>query len=389
MKKRITNVIWGLCLVLFGIGIAGNVIGIWDFQIFFDGWWTLFIIIPCTAELLSGNTEKSSLIGLVVGILLLMASRGVITFGDFWRSLFPVVLILAGVHMVWSYLNCKVYTRVILAWMTIAVCLGLTVVWTADGAGELQEEAISQEMVEEEFSAEEIHSLFVAGREMQVTIVSEPGALFRVEAFNPTEEFEISAENGVLTIKQSKKDFFENLFEESGQTKLKIIVPEDSLFEQLELSSGSGTLTAEGLKAKVFSYTGGSGTTNFRGLEVLEQAELVTGSGTAVFENTNLNNVKITSGSGTLSFGGNLTGICRLTSGSGTTTYALLGNLADYTIEGKGGSGNVWINGEKYSSLNLQGNIDDYRIQIRGGSGRIVIDFGGALNREKTETVVE
>ena len=40
------NIILGLILIILGVIIGLNTFGITSIDIFFDGWWTLFIIIP-------------------------------------------------------------------------------------------------------------------------------------------------------------------------------------------------------------------------------------------------------------------------------------------------------------------------------------------------------
>ena len=50
--KNYKNIILGLILILIGIVIGTNSLGITNINIFFSGWWTLFIIIPCFIGLL-------------------------------------------------------------------------------------------------------------------------------------------------------------------------------------------------------------------------------------------------------------------------------------------------------------------------------------------------
>ena len=66
MKNRISNIIWGLLLIIVGIGYAGDTLGFWNFTIFFAGWWTLFIIIPCIVSLIQRGVNGGNLIGLVL-----------------------------------------------------------------------------------------------------------------------------------------------------------------------------------------------------------------------------------------------------------------------------------------------------------------------------------
>lgn len=45
--KNITKILWGTALIAVGGIIALNAFGITGIELFFDGWWTLFIIVPC------------------------------------------------------------------------------------------------------------------------------------------------------------------------------------------------------------------------------------------------------------------------------------------------------------------------------------------------------
>ena len=45
--KNINKILWGTTLIAVGGIIALNAFGIADIELFFDGWWTLFIIVPC------------------------------------------------------------------------------------------------------------------------------------------------------------------------------------------------------------------------------------------------------------------------------------------------------------------------------------------------------
>ena len=44
--KNYTRMLWGLILIALGVIIGGNALNLFDIDIFFAGWWTLFIIIP-------------------------------------------------------------------------------------------------------------------------------------------------------------------------------------------------------------------------------------------------------------------------------------------------------------------------------------------------------
>ena len=92
---------WGLVLVSLGVILAGNALGWFDVNIFFKGWWTLFIIVPCTIGLITNPKEwLGHLIGIIVGVSLLLACLDVISFSNLWKLLLPAIVILIGLSLI-------------------------------------------------------------------------------------------------------------------------------------------------------------------------------------------------------------------------------------------------------------------------------------------------
>lgn len=101
MKKG-SSIFWGLVLILVGIIFLGNNIGIWDINIFFKGWWSLFIIIPSIYGLFTSDSRGGSVISLTVGILLLLAAQDIISYGMIWKILVPIIIIVVGLSLIFS-----------------------------------------------------------------------------------------------------------------------------------------------------------------------------------------------------------------------------------------------------------------------------------------------
>ena len=78
--KKIGNILWGVVLIIIGLIIGGNALGITHINIFFNGWWTLFIIIPCFIGLFRENEKTGSLIGLLIGVILLLGCQNLLDF---------------------------------------------------------------------------------------------------------------------------------------------------------------------------------------------------------------------------------------------------------------------------------------------------------------------
>ena len=91
--NNIGKVLWGIVLIVIGIIIGTNSFGITDINLFFKGWWTLFIIIPCTIDLFSEKTnKKANLLGVLIGIFILLISNGLINIEIIAKLILPIVL---------------------------------------------------------------------------------------------------------------------------------------------------------------------------------------------------------------------------------------------------------------------------------------------------------
>lgn len=99
---NISRILWGVALVAIGAIFALNALGLTDINIFFRGWWTLFIIIPSAIGLFSRGGKFVSIIGLVIGVTLLLSCQGVLEFGMIWKLAIPVIIILIGLKMIFA-----------------------------------------------------------------------------------------------------------------------------------------------------------------------------------------------------------------------------------------------------------------------------------------------
>ena len=100
MKKQISSIIWGSVLVVVGVLLALSAFGVVDFNLFFDGWWTLFIIVPCLAGIVTEENKGGYVIGLIIGVLLLLSAQDVLSFEMLWQIFVPAVVIAIGLFMI-------------------------------------------------------------------------------------------------------------------------------------------------------------------------------------------------------------------------------------------------------------------------------------------------
>lgn len=100
--KKAGKLIWGLVLVALGALFALNALDVTDINIFFDGWWTLFIIIPCTVGLFTEREKTGNLIGIAIGICLLLGVRDILDFSMLSKLILPAIIVIIGLKLVLS-----------------------------------------------------------------------------------------------------------------------------------------------------------------------------------------------------------------------------------------------------------------------------------------------
>ena len=100
--KNLSRILWGIVFIAAGVIFALNTIGITNVEVFFDGWWTLFIIIPCTVGLFTEREKFGNFMRLCVGVLLLLSAQNVLDSSIIWKLLVPVIIIFIGLKMVFG-----------------------------------------------------------------------------------------------------------------------------------------------------------------------------------------------------------------------------------------------------------------------------------------------
>lgn len=100
--KKVESTVIGLILIIIGVIIGLNAFHITNIDLFFDGWWTLFIIVPCFFGLFKDQDKTGNIIGLIVGIYLLLYCQGLINFQFAWKLVIPVIFVLIGLKMIFK-----------------------------------------------------------------------------------------------------------------------------------------------------------------------------------------------------------------------------------------------------------------------------------------------
>lgn len=93
--------LWGLVLIALGVILGLRAFGV-NINIFFPGWWTLFIIVPSFIGLFSQDGKTGSAVMLAIGVFLLLGSLDVVSFQIIWRLIVPVILVIIGLSILFG-----------------------------------------------------------------------------------------------------------------------------------------------------------------------------------------------------------------------------------------------------------------------------------------------
>ena len=98
--KKTKAVLWGIVLVAVGILFALNTLEIINVNVFFDGWWTFIIIVPCVIGFFTEREKMGNIIGVLVGTVLLLCCQNIIDFALVWKLIVPAIIILVGIKII-------------------------------------------------------------------------------------------------------------------------------------------------------------------------------------------------------------------------------------------------------------------------------------------------
>lgn len=100
MSRWNAKVVWGFGLILFGLALAARELDFITFSIFFPGWWTFFIIIPCVKSIVQRTNGIITNIGLGLGLLLLLMSQGFASPELFGTLFVAIIFFVVGVSLI-------------------------------------------------------------------------------------------------------------------------------------------------------------------------------------------------------------------------------------------------------------------------------------------------
>lgn len=103
MKKNITPLLFGIIFILGGLAYIGSIFFDWRFDLFFDGWWTLFIIVPAFVSMLANRPRPFNICALFIGVILLLSAQDIVPSNHIWTIIVSAVIIFAGLSLISTF----------------------------------------------------------------------------------------------------------------------------------------------------------------------------------------------------------------------------------------------------------------------------------------------
>lgn len=106
-RRNLSLLFLGAILIFLGILWGGNSFEIWDVDIFFHGWWTLFLIIPPIFGMIQHGVKSFDLVVLFIGLIFLFSSLGFFSWTMVSKLFLPALLIVIGLLVIFSIFRRK------------------------------------------------------------------------------------------------------------------------------------------------------------------------------------------------------------------------------------------------------------------------------------------
>jgi len=102
MRAKLTPIVIGVALIALGVVLTGTSLGWWEADIFFEGWWTLFLIVPAVVSIFGNGPNAGNLVLLAVGVALLADAQRLLGSVSVWTLIGPLVIVVIGGSLLWK-----------------------------------------------------------------------------------------------------------------------------------------------------------------------------------------------------------------------------------------------------------------------------------------------
>lgn len=159
-----------------------------------------------------------------------------------------------------------------------------------------------------------------------------------------------------------------------NDASLTLYIPQDYIFQKVELTTGAGRLSADVISAQKLHLELGAGEVNIGQLNADNKASISGGAGAFSVSSGTLHNLELDMGVGEMNLTAALRGSSELDYGIGEANLTLLGSKEDYRLELEKGIGDIRVDGQTVAHESVYGN-GIHTVEINGGIGNIVVNF--------------
>lgn len=155
---------------------------------------------------------------------------------------------------------------------------------------------------------------------------------------------------------------------------LKLTVPENYPFDEVEIDAGAGKVNITYLLAEELELNLGAGKVDIKNVTTTDDTKINGGAGSINIKESLFKNLKLNLGVGTLKFASKVEGDSDIECGVGSSDIKLYGRKEDYKIKISTGVGEIIIDGQKVKESSTCGTGKN-KIDISGGLGNLNIGF--------------
>ena len=105
--EKLGSIVFGCILIIVGTIVGLNLFEITNINLFFDGWWTLIIIIPSIIVIIKGKNKIDGIIGLVIGLVLLLICQNIVSEETIIKICIPLLIITLGISIITKSISSK------------------------------------------------------------------------------------------------------------------------------------------------------------------------------------------------------------------------------------------------------------------------------------------
>jgi len=105
MRAKLTAIVIGVALITIGVVLSGVSLGWWDADLLFDGWWTLFLIVPAAVSIIGNGPNVGNLVLLAIGLALLADAQKLLGTVSVWSLIGSLVIVAIGGSLIWKGLS--------------------------------------------------------------------------------------------------------------------------------------------------------------------------------------------------------------------------------------------------------------------------------------------